>query len=113
MVMAPGGENPRIDHDPNKRSIGIRVRRADGATRELEALRAQFYPHETTKVLGFRRPSTRMKNAFGARQFQPHITVLRPGSSVGQELTRVGEKLRKTIDEIIFDRLVVRCRKAI
>ena len=110
MVLAPGGENQRPELDPSKRSIGIRIRRAAGAASEIERLRARFYPHETRKVLGIRRPSTRMKNAFGARHFQPHISVIRPGSPIAGSLSSLGEALRGTIGELKLDRLVVRCR---
>lgn len=111
MVMAPGGENPRPELVPSKRSIGVRIRRAGGATNEIDALRAQFFKHETPEVLGRRAPSTRRRNAFGARHFQPHIKVLRPGSSIDRELTRTGALLRSTVSEIVFDKLVVRCRR--
>lgn len=113
MVMAPGGENPRPDLDPAHRSVGIRIRRANGATKDIEELRALFYRHETPDVLGSRAPSSRRRNAFGARHFQPHITVLRPGSLVDRDLTKPGAKLREVIDEVVFDRLVIRCRQSV
>lgn len=112
MVMAPGGENPRPKHDPQKRSIGIRIRRAGGATTEIEGLRAQFYSHETPRVLGDRLPSSKRRSAFGAHHYQPHISVLRPGGWPGGELSEIGGKLRAMIDEILFDKLVVCCRRA-
>lgn len=109
MPMAPGGENPRDDIDPTTTNIGLRVRR--GAARApIEALRAEFYPFETPQVLGSRSPSTARTSAFGARMFQPHITVLRPGGVTERDLRPLGEALRSTIEAVRFDRLRVDVR---
>jgi hypothetical protein len=61
MVMAPGGENPRPDIDPSNRSVGIRIRRADGAAKPFEAIRERFLSLETPTILGSRPPSTRLR----------------------------------------------------
>jgi hypothetical protein len=108
MSMAPGGENPRPDIDPLKHPVGIRIRRAAAAP--LEVLRARFCEFETPKVLGARKPSDRRRSAFGARHYQPHISVLRTGAISDPNLSKIGARLREQIQSIRFDRLVIRCR---
>jgi hypothetical protein len=112
MAMAPGGENPRPDIDPTNCPIGIRIRRAAGASDTIEMLRNRFIALETPDVLGSRSRSNRFKNAFGARHFQPHITVLRTGAISNPDLSVVGSRLRDQIHEIFFDRLVVKYRRS-
>ncbi|MBX3452711.1 MAG: hypothetical protein KF777_24460 [Planctomycetaceae bacterium] len=110
MSMAPGGENRRPDVDPAQFPIGVRIRRAEGAAQPLEQLRDRFLRYETPKVLGSREPSTRRASAFGARHFQPHITLLRAGAWKDPDLAPLGKRLREHVQSLTFDRLVVRCR---
>lgn len=112
MVLAPGGENPRANINPRDHPIGIRIRRANGAAEPIESIRSRFLEFETPSVLGKRLPSNRLRNAFGARHFQPHITVLRSGSIVETDLSRIGSLLRSEVSQIRFDRLVVRYRSS-
>lgn len=106
MVMAPGGENPRSDIDPSQNPIGIRIKRDSLAIKELRDLRSRFYRLETVEVLGSRKPSSHTRNAFGARYFQPHITLLRPGGT-DRDLAEIGAQFRETISPIRLDRFVV------
>jgi hypothetical protein len=110
MAMAPGGENPRVDIDPRVCMIGLRIRRANGACAPVETLRERFYEHETSEVIGVRKPSDRRRSAFGAHHFQPHISVLKPGAIVDRDLSKLGEVLRAKIDPLSFDRFLVKCR---
>ncbi len=112
MVLAPGGENPRDNINPRNYPIGVRIRRANGATTKIESLRNRFLEFETPSVLGNRLPSNRLRNAFGARHFQPHVTVLKSGSIADTDLSKIGSLLRADIGEIRFDRLVVRYRSS-
>jgi hypothetical protein len=82
MVMVPGGENRRPDVDPETSPIGLRVNRQSEAMDHILKLRQQLLEYETPKVLGQRKPSTARRNAFGARHFQPHVTVLGARSEV-------------------------------
>ena len=110
MTMTPGGENPRPDLDPARASIGARLQRADPGCQSILQLRQQFYPFETSQVLKNRPPSTARSNAFGARHYQPHITLLRPKTGIDRDLTMLGDRLRATIPPIRFDRLTVTTR---
>lgn len=110
MAMAPGGENPRNDIDPSRCMIGLRVRRANGACTPIDGLRERFYCHETIDVLGARKPSDRRRSAFGAHHFQPHISVLKPGAIADSDLSGLGKLLRDSVDQISFDRFIVKCR---
>lgn len=112
MAMAPGGENPRVDIDPTRTSVGVRIRRAEGAASPIERLRSRFLAFETEAVLGRRPPSTRRTSAFGARSYQPHLTLLRAGAIRDPDLSKFGARLRTSLDELKFDRLVVRCRRS-
>ena len=105
MVMAPGGENPRPELNPSRRSIGLRLTRRNTAIPQIQALRAEFIKCETPVVLGRRPPSTASSNAFGARHYQPHITLLRPRPRVQLDLHRIGQIFRKQLQWIDFDQL--------
>jgi hypothetical protein len=107
MVMAPGGENPRPELEPSRRTVGIRIHRRSGAMPAIIGYRERLLAYETTSVLGKRPPSDRRRNAFGARHFQPHVAVLRPGSGVARDLTKLGALFRTRVGELRFDRFVV------
>jgi hypothetical protein len=111
MVMVPGGENKRPDVSPETSPIGLRVNRQSDAMDQILELRQQFLEYETPKVLGDRKPSTARRNAFGARHFQPHITVLWRGKELGSDLSPIGVKFRSTVEAIHFDRLIVDCKE--
>lgn len=112
MSLAPGGENRRSDIDPSRHPVGVRIRRAEGAAEPLETLRARFLELETERVLGRRAQSTLRTSAFGARHYQPHITLLRAGAWKDPDLSRLGQALRRDVPFLKFDRLVVRCRSS-
>jgi hypothetical protein len=80
MVLAPGGENRRPELEPANRKVGIRIQRQNTARDEVQAFRDRLLRYESKEVLGIRRPSTHVRNAFGARWFQPHMAILRAGS---------------------------------
>jgi hypothetical protein len=111
MAMAPGGENPRSDINPTTTSVGIRIRRAGGAASPIQLLRSRFLANEDKVMLGVRSPSTARTSAFGARSYQPHLTLLRPGALQNPDLSIFGSQIRAEIGSLIFDRLVVRCRQ--
>lgn len=107
MVMAPGGENPRPELDPEKRKIGVRLHKQSIATPVIRAYRGRLLCRETPAVLGRRKPSTNSINAFGARHFQPHMAVLRAGSGVDRNLKIIGEQFREALGDLTFDRFEV------
>lgn len=45
-----------------------------------------------------------------ARNYQPHVTVLRPGAVSDPDLSKLGEALRAHVPAIAFDRFVIRNR---
>lgn len=107
MVMAPGGENPRPELDPARRKVGIRVHKQSAALAPILELRERLLRHETERVLGRRPPSTHRSNAFGARHFQPHMAVLRGGSGIDRDLTRLGGPFREQLGDLRFDRFEI------
>ena len=110
MVLAPGGENPRPEHEPSQRSIGIRLTKRNQGIKEIQRLRASIYCLETPEVIGQRKRTTRWTNCFGARHYQPHIKLLKPGSGIDEDLTILGELFRAEIELIDFGRFEVKCR---
>jgi hypothetical protein len=107
MVMTPGGENPRAELDPGVLTVGIRVHRQCSAMPAVLEYRERLLSHESSRVLGSRAPSTRKSSAFGARSFQPHMSLLRPGSHMSRDLTLVGQQFRSTFGSLVFDRFEV------
>jgi hypothetical protein len=110
MAMTPGGENPRPEIDPARCHVGVRVKRSSSTTEAIRAFRSRFYPLETMDAIGVRRPSNHVRNAFGARHFQPHVTLIRPNNGLNCDLKEIGAAFRIALVGIKFDRLVVRCR---
>ncbi len=110
MTMTPGGENPRAGIVPSAANVGVRLRRSSDAYKTVLDLRSRFYVFESPRVLGARSPSAERKNAFGARHFQPHVTLLRPGSGIDNDLHKIGDLFRASLPPLLFNRLVVRCR---
>jgi hypothetical protein len=108
MALAPGGENKRDDIQASRRSVGIRVQRTCPAAAPIFKERSVYAAHEGPDVIGARRPSDGRKNAFGSRHFQPHISLLRPDAGHADELKPLGDRFRAQINEIAFDRVVVR-----
>ena len=107
MVMAPGGENPRPELEPGKRKVGIRIRRGTSAFALILGFRARLLEFETKAVLGKRPPSTQRRNAFGARYFQPHMALLRAGSGIDGDLTKIGKAFREVLGTLTFDTFVI------
>lgn len=110
MVMAPGGENPRPGYDPAQLSVGIRLTKRNMAIPQIQELRRNLYALETEEVIGNSRRTSSWKNSIGARQYQPHITLLNPGSGIDRDLSRLGKIFRSEISDIIFDRFETRVR---
>jgi hypothetical protein len=107
MVFALGGENPRPEIDPARRGVGIRVQKKNVARSTILTLREKLLRHENLSVLGTRRPSTLNRSAFGARYFQPHMAILRAGSGVDRDLTKLGIQFRESIDVLHFNRFEI------
>lgn len=107
MVMAPGGENPRPELEPGKRKIGLRIQKQSPCIEDIRFYRSLLIEHETRGVLGSRNRSSNTHNAFGARHFQPHITILKAGNNIDRDLTKAGNRLREMIDELHFDQFVI------
>ena len=74
---------------------------------QVTKFRERLLAHETPEVLGGRRPSTHVSNAFGARNFQPHMALLRPGNGVDRDLTKLGSIFRQEIKSLTFDRFCI------
>lgn len=108
MVLAPGGENPRPNLEPSLKSVGIRLTRRNKAIDEIQRLRQSVYRFETTEVTGSRTPTSAWQNCFGARHYQPHIKLLKPGNELDRDLTKIGYAFRKEFKQIEFGRFQTR-----
>jgi hypothetical protein len=109
MVLALGGENPRPELEPARRSVGIRLTKRNRAINNIQILRESIYRLETPAVTGTRKPTSAWSNCFGARHYQPHIKLLKPGSEIDRDLTKLWEIFRSDMEWIEFDRFEVRC----
>jgi hypothetical protein len=107
MVLAPGGENPRPDLEPARRKVGIRLQKQNPAREQIMRYRERLLLYETAGVLGTRKPSTRTRSALGAREFQPHMTLLLPRSGIIRDLTSIGRAFRESIGQLLFDRFEI------
>ena len=110
MVLAPGGENPRPDLEPSRGSVAIRLTRRNQAIAEIQRLRKSVYQLETNEVVGNRTATTAWRNCFGARHYQPHIKLLRPGSGIKRDLTEIGMIFRSDIEQIEFGKFQIQFR---
>lgn len=111
MVLAPGGENPRSYLIPGKRKVGIRIRKGSELRDKINDFRQTILPYENAKILGRRKASSNSRNAFGARNFQPHIALLSAGSGIITDLTEVGNNFRDSVPEIFFDKFFVQKKR--
>ena len=107
MVMVPGGETARPGIDPATRKIGIRIQKRSATMAAIMEFRNRLIRHESEDVLDGLRSSTRNRSAFGAPNFQPHMTVLRSGSGIPSDLTPIGARFRETMGILTFDRFAV------
>jgi hypothetical protein len=106
MVLAPGGENSRPNLIPAKRSVGIRLTKRNSAIPEILTIRRDAFIHEPP--FGKRKNTTDWRNAFGARHYQPHLKLLRPGNGLDFDLTQVGDVFRDHFDELNFSKVAVK-----
>ena len=67
----------------------VSIQRKNIAQPEILRLRERLHIHETPEVLGSRRRSTHSFDAFGARHFQPHMALLRPGNGIDRDLKKL------------------------
>jgi len=108
MLMKPGGEIKQAHLIPCKQKIGIRIQASADIIPEIRQLRSQFTELETPQILGNWKPSSNKHNAFGARNFQPHITLLRQNNNIPDDLSNIGIAFRETIQQINFSHYSVR-----
>ena len=106
MVLAPGGENPKPNLIPSKRSIGIRLTKRNIAIPDILKIRREAFKNETSFLN--RKNTTDWQNAFGARNFQPHIKLLRPGNKLPYNLKDVGNDFRETFNKLNFTKIIVK-----
>lgn len=104
MVFAPGGENPRPNIDPSNRSVGIRLTKRNDAIPEILEIRRGFYKLEPKFTT--RSNTTDSRNAFGAKNYQPHIKFLNSGNNIGHDLSPIGQKFRDKFKVLKFTSLV-------
>ena len=110
MVFGRGGIVAHPNIDPAKKSVGIRLTRRNQAIDAIQELRRQMCQLETPEVIGNRQRSTASRSCFGAKDYLPHVLLLRPGSGVDRDLTRLGASFRSRIRTIGCDRYTVKTR---
>ena len=84
---------------PAHRSLALRLTSRNSAIPDIQALRSKLTGLETKDVLGSRSPSSRKRNAFGARNYQPHLKICGPNNGSPKDLRTIGGHLRR---ELVF-----------
>ena len=107
MIMAPGGENPSPNRHPARSQVGARLTKRNTAIPAIQGFRSRFFQFETPAILGNRKASSAWGSSFGARNYQPHVTMVRPGNGLGRNLNEIGELFRERVPWIEFDQLEV------
>lgn len=111
MTFAPGGFEPTADIIPGEKKVGIRVHGKGAALLAILALRKRLLVHESAEMLGERFPSTMRKSAFGRRNFEAHMALLREGSGITSDLRAVGAAFRQKLGDLVFDRFEIRIHR--
>jgi hypothetical protein len=106
MVMVPGGENVKENILPSSKGIGIRLTKRNIAISKILEIRRNIYQNEP--ILKTRKNTSDWKNAFGAKNFQPHMTLLKPGNNIPSDLTEVGNLFRKNFKQLNFKKLIIK-----
>jgi 2'-5' RNA ligase len=107
MVMAPGGENARETITPRFHKVGLRIQRQADAIPSIYQLRQEMIDLES-ELLQVHQPSTMRRSAFGAPNFQPHVTILNPNNGIQDQLKPYGDALRESLGALHFDRYCLR-----
>jgi hypothetical protein len=108
MVLAPGGENKRIDVIPSNNMVGIRIQKRFPQINSILNYRQKMISFETSNILGSRKKSTLKSNAFGARYFQPHLAILKPNNGISDDLSEIGNLFRNSLDFLHFDKFEIK-----
>ena len=106
MVMVPGGEKPKKNINPASKSVGLRLNKRNNAIPSSLEMRRKIYQNEPD--LKNRKNTSDWRNAFGAKNFQPHMTLLKPGNSMPNDLSEVGTLFRDNFQELNFQKLLVK-----
>ena len=104
MTMTPGGENPRKGIIPSQRTIGVRLTRRNICIPRILEIRRRIYKLEPK--FEKRQNTTDWKNSFGSREYQPHISLLRPHNGLENDLREVGKNFRRKIKYIKFSKVI-------
>jgi hypothetical protein len=111
MLMGPGGENPRPDLTPDRQPVGVRLTSRNTGLAGIRELRTRLIELETPQVLGSRERSTMTSSAFGARNYQPHVTLVKPGSGLADPLAPIAIRFREAgLETLDFDRFEIKQR---
>ena len=103
MVLVPSGENPKPGLQPSRHSLALRLTSRNSAISDIQTLRRELTVFETPTVLGKRSGSSHRKNAFGSRNFQPHLKICNPNNNAPDDLRLLGNCLRSQITNLRFN----------
>ena len=111
MLLVPGGESKQSNRMPANEPVGIRLTRRNIAIEEIQNLRSEMIAIESMEGMSGRGRSSRWKNAFGSKHFQPHIKLLRPGNGLDEDLTKLATVFRSEFTTLDFDTLKINQRR--
>ena len=99
-------KNPKKNINPASKSVGLRLTKRNIAIPSILEIRRKIYQNEPD--LKNRKNTSDWRNAFGAKNFQPHMTLLKPGNSMPNDLSEVGTLFRDNFQELNFQKLLVK-----
>lgn len=108
MVLQPGGINPQSGINPRRHAIGIRLTRRNEAMQWINVLRQEMIEYEWHRDIIGRRRSTLKRNAFGPKEYTPHVKLLNRDNRISLELPHMREQFQHNIEAIEFTHFEVR-----
>ena len=107
MLLRPGGVNPQSDIEPRDSPIGIRLTGRNGGVSEIRRLRQEIIEYEREKEFRNHKHSTLKFNAFGPREYIPHIKLMQRDNRISKPLKDIGVLFRDEIEPIHFTHFAV------
>ena len=108
MVLKSGGINPQPGINPRQHAIGIRLTRRNEAMQCINVLRQEMIEYERRRDIIGRKRSTLKHNAFGPKEYVPHVKLLNRDNRISLELPPIREQFKHNIENIEFTHFEVR-----
>ena len=105
MVMSPGGDNPNNKKSVHRSKVGIRFTKRSPLFDELDSLRQKLSFLDNQALALLSSTTGRNSNAFGIKNFKPHLTLINRNNNLPNNLFEIGAAFREHISELIFSEI--------